>query len=50
MKTRDELVLEFMVALASNPAMTPAELHPKTIAEMIHEHAYELAFKYLENV
>jgi len=50
MKTRDEIVYDFMLALAANPAMTPDALQPKVIAEMIHEQAIDLAFQFLENL
>jgi hypothetical protein len=43
MKTRDELVYDFMLALAANPSMTPAELQPSAIAEMIKVQAESLA-------
>jgi hypothetical protein len=50
MKTRDELIYDFMLALAANPSMTPAELQPEAIADMIKTQATALAFQYLENL
>lgn len=50
MKTRDEMIYDFMLALASNPAMTPAELQPVAIAEMIYTQAADLAFQFVENL
>jgi hypothetical protein len=50
MKTRDELIYDFMLALAANPVMTPDTLQPKVIAEMIHQQATDLAFQFLENL
>jgi hypothetical protein len=50
MKTRDELIYDFMLALAANPSMTPAELQPEAIAEMIKAQATSLARNYLEKL
>jgi len=49
MKTRDEVIYEFMLALAANPSMTPAELQPEAIAEAVIAQANALADKVLEN-
>jgi hypothetical protein len=50
MKTRQEMIYDFMLALAANPSMTPEELQPSASAEMICEYASELADKVLENL
>ena len=50
MKTRQEMIYEFMVALAANSAMTPPELQPHAIAEMIRVQAESLANELLENL
>lgn len=48
MKTRHELLIEFMKALASNPAMTPDGENDKQIARDIFLLSAELADKVLE--
>jgi hypothetical protein len=50
MKTRQEMVYDFMVALAANPEMTPAVLVPEAIAEAILAQANALADKVLETL
>lgn len=50
MKTRQEMVYEFMVALTANPEMTPAELQPTAIAEIIRVQAECLATEVLEKL
>lgn len=48
MKTRQELILDFMIALASNPEMTKPDIKPeKIIARDIFLLASELTEKYL---
>lgn len=48
MKTRQELILDFMMALASNPAMTPKDgLSDKIKSRDIFLLASELTEKYL---
>lgn len=48
MKTRQEMIYDFMVALASNAEMTQAE--DERAASNIYKLAAALADKYLENV
>jgi hypothetical protein len=48
MMTRQELVIEFMKALASNPAMTPTDTNDKQKARDIFLLSAELADKVLE--
>ena len=49
MKTRQEMIYEFMVALASNPStIDPRETHPDN-AEYIECMAKALTNKFLEN-
>lgn len=48
MMTRQELLIEFMKALASNPAMTPADTNDKQKARDIFLLSAELADKVLE--
>ena len=51
MKTRQELILDFMLALSSNPAMMDKELFDvKDDVEYIYTYASFLVDKYLENV
>lgn len=50
MKTRTELVLDFMLALASNPSVTPYAEDDKTIARDIFLLSAELADKYISIV
>jgi hypothetical protein len=50
MKTKEELIYDFMLALAANPSMTPSELQPEAVADMIHTQAVAMAFQYLENL
>jgi hypothetical protein len=45
MKTRHELLIEFMLQLASNPAMTPEGKRDKDVARDIFLLAAELADK-----
>jgi hypothetical protein len=45
MKTRHELLLDFMLALASNPAMTPDGKDDKAVARDIFLLSAELADK-----
>lgn len=45
MKTRHELLIEFMLQLASNPAMIKPDLNDKTIARDIFLLAAELSDK-----
>ena len=50
MKTRQELILDFMLALASGVyARESYSLHPESLV-WIYEDAERLADKYLENV
>lgn len=48
MKTRQELLIDFMLQLASNPAMIKADLNDKTISRDIFLLAAELAQKVLD--
>ena len=50
MKTRQEMIYDFMVALAANGTMTPPELEPFAIAQMIRVQAENLANEVLENL
>ena len=51
MKTRQELILDFMLALSSNPAMMDSDSYNiKDDANYIHQFASFLADKYLENI
>jgi len=50
MKTKQEMIYDFMLALASNPAMTPDEFQHHVIAEMIWSQAEKLANEVLENL
>lgn len=51
MKTKQELILDFMLALSSNPAMTEIDSYNiKDDVNYIHQYASFLADKYLENV
>lgn len=50
MKTRSELILDFMLALAANSTMTPPEWEPFAIAQMIRTRAENLADEYLETL
>jgi hypothetical protein len=51
MKTRQELILDFMLALSSNPAMMDNDSYDvKEDANYIHHYASFLADKYLENI
>jgi len=50
MKTRDELIYDFMLALAQNPQFFTEEMGDEQCAEAVYQMASRLAFKYLENV
>jgi hypothetical protein len=52
MKTRQELVLDFMLALSANPSMTgdDSSFNIKDDVDYIHQYATFLANKYLENI
>ncbi len=51
MKTRQELILDFMLALSSNHAMIDNDSYDiKADASYIHQYATFLADKYLENI
>jgi hypothetical protein len=50
MKTRSELILDFMLALSANSTMTPPELEPFAIAQMIRTQAENLTNEVLENL
>lgn len=51
MKTRQELILEFMLALSANPSFAENESFDiKEETNYIHQYASFLADKYLENV
>jgi hypothetical protein len=50
MKTRQEMVYDFMLALAANPAMTPELFEPHAIADMIRAQAESLADEVLEKL
>jgi hypothetical protein len=52
MKTRQELVLDFMLALSANPSMTgdDSSFDIKDDVDYIHQYATFLANKYLENI
>ena len=52
MKTREELILDFMLALTGNPSVTNdfEEYDIKESADYIYTYATFLADKYLENV
>jgi hypothetical protein len=47
MKTRQELILDFMLKLASNPAMIPRDTTDKEVARDIFLMSAELTEKYL---
>ena len=49
MKTRQEMIYDFMVALAANPVMTPPAMEPFAIAQMVRIQAENLATEVLEN-
>lgn len=48
MKTREEMIYDFMLALCANPEMTPNALQPHVIADCIFEQASSLVTKVLE--
>jgi hypothetical protein len=48
--TRQEMIYEFMVALAANQSMTPDVLEPHAIAQMIRVQAENLADEVLRNL
>jgi hypothetical protein len=50
MKNRQEMIYDFMLALSANSDLTPPELQPHVIAEMIYQQASVLADQYLENL
>jgi len=50
MKTRQEMIYEFMLSLAANPEMTQPEFTLEAVAEDIHLQAAALADKVLENL
>ena len=51
MKTRQELILDFMLALSSNPAMMDNDSYDvKEDANYIHHYASFLTDKYLESI
>lgn len=57
MKTRTEMIYDFMLALAANPNMIPDPRHyqvdkdgAKEIFDFVYQGAAELADKYLENL
>jgi hypothetical protein len=47
MKTRQELILDFMLQLASNPAMIPRDTTDKEVSRDIFLLSAELTEKYL---
>lgn len=49
MKTRNEMIYDFMIALSSNPEQTISGTAYEKTAEWIYHLAYELANKYLES-
>jgi hypothetical protein len=50
MKTRQELILDFMLSLASNPAMVGDTYNIKEDAEYMYTYASFLVDKYLETI
>jgi hypothetical protein len=51
MKTRQELILDFMLSLASNPAMVASDTYNmKEDAEYIYTYASFLVDRYLETI
>jgi len=50
MKTRTELLLDFMLALSENPSMVDRQKDDKTISRDIFLTASELADKYIKVV
>ena len=50
MKTRDEMIYDFMLQLAANPAYYIEDMKMSIVAKGIHAMASELANNYLENL
>lgn len=50
MKTREEMIYDFMLALASNSAYYIEDMKMSLVAKGIHAMASELANNYLENL
>jgi len=50
MKTRQEMIYDFMLALSANYGMVGLDLQPSAIAEMIYEQACAIADKYVETL
>jgi hypothetical protein len=48
MKTRPEMIYDFMVALASNPELVEMTGSPDAFAEYVHKYASALAQQFLD--